>query len=119
MKSFQGEIVSVKELRQKPTAIDSTLHLDIRLPEGVSYNTGENLKIYPQTSKQLITKLLDHLGMNAFSKLTFVTKSKAPFPSGITVEELLTDYIDLQAFLKKSTIKALLDISKSESAKSE
>lgn len=57
--------------------------------------------------------------MSASSMLTFVAKSKLPFPSGITIEELLTEYVDLQAVLKKSTIKALLDIAKSEAAKSE
>lgn len=119
MKSIEGEIISIKELRQKANAIDSTLHVDIRLPENVVYHTGENLKIYPQTSNELIQRLLVHLDINPKSKLTFQSRSKLPFPSGITVENLLTHYIDLQGFLKKTTIKALLEIAKTETAKTE
>ena len=99
--------------------MDSTLHVDIRLPEGVAYNTGDNLKIYPQTSKELISRLLSHLDISPQSCLGFSSKSKLPFPNTITIEDLFTHYIDLQAVLKKTTIKGLLDIAKSESAKRE
>lgn len=119
LRSFEGEIIAIKELRQKPGATDSTLHVDIRLPENASYKTGENLKIYPQTSKELVHKLLNHLDLNPKSTLSFESKSKLPFPSTITVEELFTHYIDLQGYLKKTTIKALQDIAKTENAKTE
>ena len=111
--------MSIKELRQKPTAMDSTFHVDIRLQEGASYNTGENIKIYPQTSQELINRLLSHLNIKPQSKLAFESKSKMPFPTSITVNDLFTHYIDLQSFLKKSTIKALLDMAKTELAKTE
>lgn len=106
-------------MRQKPNAIDSTLHVDIRLPENAIYHTGENLKIYPQTNKELVHKLLVHLQINPSSKLTFKSRSKLPFPSAITAEELMTHYIDLQGTLKKTTIKALLDLAKSDTIKKE
>ena len=119
MNSFEGEIVSTKELRQKPSPTESTLHVEIKLPEGVTYKTAGNLKIYPKTSQALINRLLSHQGWSADTVLTFESKSKLPFPSPIKLTQLLREYVDLQGMLKKSNLKALYEIAKAKSTRDE
>lgn len=119
LQSFEGEIVAIRELRQRPSETDSTLHVDIKLPEGVTYKTAENLKIYPRSNPILVNRLLNHLGLSGDLILQFESKSKLPFKSPISLAELLFEYLDIQGMLKKSSIKQLMDVAINPAVKSE
>ena len=75
--------MAVKELRQVSSAIESTLQVDIKVSPGIAYKTGENLKIYPENSKESVRKALECTGLAHDTVLVFESAGKIPFPSPI------------------------------------
>lgn len=116
MNSHQGEVIAVHELRQVSTTTESTLQVDIRLPEGVVYKTAENLKVYPENSPQLVLKALECVGLASSTRINFFAKGKLPFPNTIDAGELLSKYVDLQGYLSKAAVKNLKDLLPANSA---
>ena len=110
MESFIGTVIAVKELRQVSSATESTLQIDIKLSQGNTYKTGENLKIYPENSKESVRKALECTGLAFDIVLVFETAGKLPFPSHIQASQLFKKFPDLQGPLKKSTIKNLIEM---------
>ena len=82
--------------------------MDIELPNGVTYQTGWNLKLYPQNQQKYIDKALKVLGLSPSQLLSFKSK-KLRFPSVVSVDGFLRNYIDLQSQIKKSQLASLIE----------
>ena len=117
--ALDGKIVEMRDLRQKNTDTGRTLHIELELPQGVSYETASNLVLYPENSEEAVRTVCDKiLGLDVAQKFSLSTNKrfaknrniKKPFPSPITVGDYLRKYIDLQGVLKKTTLKALAEL---------
>jgi len=114
-------VKEVRELRQAPSGVNSTLHVEMSLPSGVTYRTGQNLKFYPQNSPESISQVLECLSLQP-SDLLHISRPNSnllPFPSPISAQELLTHFLDLQGTLTRAHIKNLLQVVKTASIVSE
>lgn len=90
----------------------SKRHLELRLPAGMSYRTGDYLSVLPQNHPELVTRMLTRLGLSAEQMVT--VESDAPsglIPVGVPVrvDDLLTRYTDLSAPATPATIAALAE----------
>jgi len=112
LSAHKAEVVEMRDLRQKNTETGRTIHIEMNLPEGVTYETASNLILYPENCEENVDLVLKNvLELNGDEKFSlrlnkrFSGNIKKPFPSPITVREYLTRWIDLQGVLKKTTLK--------------
>ena len=113
LKAFSATILDIKELRQVASEIESTLLLELKLPEGKSYKTAGNVLLFPENSPDAVKKALECVGLRDEELLVIKpgqTNPKMPCPERITVGNFFRSFVDLQGMLKKSTLKNLAKI---------
>ena len=75
-------------------------HLSLRLPDEVTYKTGDHLLVMPSNRSLLVQRVAKRFSMPLDQKLAVMrnTPGDDPLPIGqeLTVAELLTHYIELQ-----------------------
>ncbi|GAA1614098.1 flavodoxin domain-containing protein [Actinoplanes couchii] len=95
--SSQAVVLENRELVRLP-GHGSKRHLEIRLPEGVTYRTGDYLSVRPENDPVLVTRMLNRLGLRPDRICTIDTdlpESLIPVGHPLTAEELLLRYVDL------------------------
>ncbi len=91
----------------------STRHIELELPETVSYNVGDHLGVIPQNSENLIERVAARFG---FERETYIRlrkqanrKTFLPIEQTISVYRLLRDYVELQEVATRQQIKTLAE----------
>lgn len=98
-------VINVKETRQNLND-GSTLHLELDLSQTpIKYRTAQNLAIFPENTPEKVQELAKMLGFQ-LENLVKLEKSpgndgsskkiKLPFPSPLTVGQILTYFCDFQ-----------------------
>ncbi|MGH9843464.1 MAG: NADPH--cytochrome reductase, partial [Blastocatellia bacterium] len=90
----------------------STRHLELELPEGVTYRAGDHLGVIPHNSDALVERVAARFGFerDAFIRLHRTTNRKTflPVEQTIPVYRLLGDYVELQDVATRSQLQSLL-----------
>jgi NADPH-ferrihemoprotein reductase len=124
LSSSSANLTSIRELRQK-TDDGSTIHVEIDCASaGLSYQTAQNLGIYPENGSDMVNKAAKLLGLN-LSDVFAIEKNpeneqgnfKHPIPSPISIETYLTKFCDLQGSMRKKQLKDLAQFCKNEDNK--
>lgn len=121
------EVLSNSTLVRDPTGLwdfgleaprSDTRHLWLRLPAGAAqpgYQTGDHLAVYPSNDAALVNSLIERLSLNAQARIRLQPQRNLPaglpLDMPLTVQELLTHYLELQdlpsravlAFLQQAT----------------
>jgi cytochrome P450/NADPH-cytochrome P450 reductase len=91
----------------------STRHIELELPEGVSYRAGDHLGVIPHNSSDLVKRAAERFGFtrDPFIRLHRTTSRKTflPVEQTISVWQLLADYVELQDVATRSQIQTLAD----------
>lgn len=94
------QVLANRELQNPETSGRSTRHIEVLLPDGVSYRAGDHLSIVPQNGAALIARAMRRFGFapGAHVELTAAEGRRAALPTGeaISVHRLLADYLELQ-----------------------
>ena len=94
------QVLANRELQNPETSGRSTRHIEVMLPDGVSYRAGDHLSIVPQNGAALIARAMRRFGFapGAHVELTAAEGRRAALPTGeaISVHRLLADYLELQ-----------------------
>lgn len=119
--SPRAMLVAKRELRntsftgcKKGEEVGSTLHLELDLSGcGLTYATADNLAIVPENAPGLVEAIASRLGWDLEEVVDFTPAAdkadfKLPFPSPVSVRDLLTHCVDVQGSVRHSTAKALL-----------
>ncbi|MGO2537180.1 MAG: bifunctional cytochrome P450/NADPH--P450 reductase, partial [Brachybacterium tyrofermentans] len=88
----------------------SKRHLELRLPEGLTYRTGDYLSVLPQNHPDLVTRMLARLGMEGEQTVTIESDApsgRVPVGTPIRVDDLLTRHVDLSAPATAGVFSAL------------
>ena len=108
------KILENRELQNKVSdnfSDRSTRHIEIQLPEGLHYQAGDHLGIFPQNPSHLVEKVCTRFGVksNTIIQLSLQNNSKSHLPlnQAISVEDLLTHYLEIQEVASKSQLKTL------------
>lgn len=91
----------------------STRDIRLRLPEGVRYDTGDHLAVYPQNHPQLVADLCERLDLDPEAIVTLAAPAGAPGARGLPLGEalpvraLLTHFIELQDVVSRQALRTL------------
>jgi cytochrome P450 / NADPH-cytochrome P450 reductase len=92
-------VVENREI-QGPGAGRSTRHIELALPAGVSYETGDHLGVIAHNDEALARRVAARFGFDEHSRVrvtrTAAGKSELPLGQTIGVVRLLRDYVELQ-----------------------
>ncbi|MFD2700321.1 bifunctional cytochrome P450/NADPH--P450 reductase [Paenibacillus shunpengii] len=88
-----------------------TQHIEIELPEGITYQEGDHLGVLAQNSEQQVSRVLKRFGLAGSSHLVLHAegRSSAHLPVGSTVrlDDLLTHSVELQAPATRAQLREL------------
>lgn len=91
--------------------VRSTRHIEIELPDGVTYEPGDHLCVVPKNPPELVERCLKRIGIDADAYIRIESRSqmRGPFPSGSTfsVRRLAERYGELQAVATRKDISVL------------
>jgi len=107
-------ILANRELQSPVEGSDevrSTRHIEIELPDGMSYEPGDHLCVVPVNPPELVERTLERIGIDADAYIRIESRSqmRGPFPSGSTfsVRRLAERYGELQAVATRKDIGVL------------
>lgn len=91
----------------------STRHIELELPEGVTYRAGDHLGVIPHNSESLVKRVAARFGFerDVFIRLKPTTNRKSflPVNQTISVYRLLGDYVELQDVATRGQIQTLAE----------
>jgi cytochrome P450/NADPH-cytochrome P450 reductase len=98
----------------KPFARDKR-HIELELPAGVRYHTGDYLAVLPRNAPQNVQRALKHFGLASDAQLVLSGRgaraSTLPLDRPISAEELFAGYVELTAPATRSDVLRLAEIS--------
>lgn len=93
-------VLANRELQNADNSGRSTRHIEVLLPDGVSYRAGDHLSIVPQNAAALVERAIRRFGFapGAHIMLAAAEGRRAALPVGdaISVHRLLSDFVELQ-----------------------
>jgi len=117
--SFEAQPMTVlvnRELHRKDGAHASdrsTRHIELALPEGVTYRAGDHLGVIPHNNEMLVNRVVARFdfepGTHIRLRRNTNRKSFLPTDRAVAVTQLLTDYIELQDVATRSNIQTLIE----------
>jgi cytochrome P450/NADPH-cytochrome P450 reductase len=117
--SFDAQPMTVlvnRELHRKDGAHASdrsTRHIELALPDGVTYRAGDHLGVIPHNSEALVNRVVARFGFAPGTHIrlrrTTNRKSFLPTDRAVAVTQLLTDYVELQDVATRSNIQTLIE----------
>ncbi|MER5886674.1 cytochrome P450 [Streptomyces sp. NPDC001941] len=95
------EVVEARELVDVEHPLGrSKRYLRLRLPEGVTYRTGDHLAVLPRNPRELVRRVADRFGLDLDRtvRLSARRRSRAALPVDrpLTLRTLLTEFVELQ-----------------------
>ncbi|WP_377890463.1 bifunctional cytochrome P450/NADPH--P450 reductase [Alkalihalobacillus sp. R86527] len=89
----------------------STRHIELMLPDGVSYKEGDHVGILPQNSDEMVNRVLERFSLRGHDHVLLTGDSgKAahlPTDKPVKLQELLSSYVELQDPATRSQIRTL------------
>ena len=78
----------------------STRHIELALPEGVSYHAGDHLGVLPRNRSRAVQRVLDHFKLGGEAQVVIkrddAGKSHLPLDQPIRIAELIAAYVEIQ-----------------------
>lgn len=90
----------------------SKRHLELRLPEGMTYRTGDYLSVLPQNHPELVTRMLTRLALPGDELVTIdsdAPSGRIPVGVPVRVDDLLTRHVDLTAPATQGVLASLAE----------
>ena len=115
LNSKKLKIENIEELRQN-TCNGSTLKIVLSLKDSnIKYNPAENILVYPQNKEESVNTILKYFDIKDsnqlinYKRLNINAESlNLPIPSGITIKEALTEFIDISCHINKLILSKLI-----------
>ena len=101
--SLPADVAQACAIRENRELINagprSTRHIVLALPKGVTYAVGDHLAVAPRNPPERVAAVAAHFGFGPGATIKLIARDgrRAPLPTDtpITVERLLTDYVEL------------------------
>ncbi|KAK4244447.1 cytochrome P450 [Corynascus novoguineensis] len=94
-------------------------HIEIQLPEGITYNVGDYLAVLPVNSKDSINRVMRHFKLSWDSHITIGSDRWTSLPTGtpVPVYDVLGSYVELSQPATKRGILRLAAAAEDEATK--
>lgn len=90
----------------------STLHVEVALPAGVTYQAGDHLGVLPRNDAALVARGLARLGFSPDAHVVIRSNSPSrttlPMGQPVGVAEVLTGYVELQEPASRAQVQTLV-----------
>jgi len=104
-------VLANRELQNADSSGRSTRHIEVLLPDGVSYRAGDHLSIVPENGAALVERAIRRFGFapGAHVMLAAAEGRRAALPVGevISVHRLLSDFVELQLPATRKQIQTM------------
>ena len=89
-------------------------HLGIRLPSGMTYETGDYLAVLPLNPQENVSRAMKHFKISQDATITIKAGSATFLPTGvsISVADLLRGFVELSLPVTKKDLQACLEATK-------
>ncbi|WEH13639.1 cytochrome P450 [Streptomyces sp. VNUA24] len=108
------EVLDTRELVDMSHGLGrSKRFLRLRLPEGVTYRTGDHLAVLPRNPDHLVQRVTDRFGLDPDRTVRLRARRRGrntlPVDRPLTVRRLLTDFVELQDPATREQIAVLAE----------
>ncbi|MEL6792193.1 MAG: cytochrome P450, partial [Pseudomonadota bacterium] len=104
-------VLANRELQNTEASGRSTRHVEVELPAGMTYRTGDHLCIVPRNAVDLVARVEARFGLAPQTqvKLTSASGGTSQLPTGgpVSTRRLLTDYLELQSVASRKNVEVL------------
>lgn len=104
-------ITGNRELQNSQASGRSTRHIEVALPEGLSYRTGDHLSVVPVNSDELVARTLKRFGFSSDAQIRIQTSSadhsQLPVDTPLSVHRLLAQMLELQPVAARRDVATL------------
>jgi len=114
--AFPMKVLANRELHSKddPSPSErSTRHLEVELPEGVTYRAGDHLGVIGHNTETQVKRVAAHFGYDSDSVIRIQKNSNRktfiPVDEPVSVYRLLSNYVELQDVATRKQIRTLAD----------
>lgn len=108
--ALPGYVMENQELQLEGSE-RSTRHIEIALPEGVTYHEGDHLGVLPQNSKELVHRVLARFGLQADDHVVLSgndgSNAHLPLERPVRVFDLLSHSVELQEAATRAQLREL------------
>ncbi|VUC25953.1 unnamed protein product [Clonostachys rosea] len=96
------------------------MHVEIALPEGMSYQPGDYLTVLPMNPRETVSRVLRRFKLPHDALLTIQGEKNMPLPTGVPVSalDILTSYVELSQPATRRNVVDLATIAQSHDDKS-
>jgi cytochrome P450/NADPH-cytochrome P450 reductase len=105
------EVLVNRELQNVEASKRSTRHIEVALPEGLTYFTGDHLSVIPVNSEALVSRVLKRFGFAAGAQIriqsTADDHSQLPVDAPLSVHRLLAQMLELQSVASRRHVATL------------
>ncbi|MDJ0614723.1 MAG: cytochrome P450 [Rhizobiaceae bacterium] len=99
------------ELQNTELSKRSTRHIEIELPAGMEYRTGDHLCIVPRNDRDLVKRVEQRFGLGSKARIQLSSENSdnihLPTGTPISVRYLLTELLELQAPASRKDVETL------------
>ena len=99
----------------------STRHIEVALPEGVSYQTGDHLGVLARNCGAQVKRVAEHFHFDKESQMrlhkTDTRRTHLPIDEPIGIYDLLAEYVELQEPATRTQIKRLVEYTRDPAEK--
>ncbi|EJD54186.1 fatty acid hydroxylase [Auricularia subglabra TFB-10046 SS5] len=102
-------IVKDNKLLTKPGAIDKH-HLEIQLPEGMTYRAGDYLAVLPTNPEASVKRVISRFNLTAEQAITITSSTPTTLPTHrpVNVHEVFSGYVELGQPATRKNIEQLV-----------
>ncbi|RAL21949.1 bifunctional cytochrome P450/NADPH--P450 reductase [Thermoflavimicrobium daqui] len=106
--AVHGTVMENRELQQSGSE-RSTRHIEIELPEGIMYQEGDHLGVFPRNSKENVNRTLRRFGLSGKDQVILtasgVSASHLPLDRPVSLSDLLSYSVELQEAATRAQIR--------------
>lgn len=109
--ALYAKVLDNRELQQEGSG-RSTRHIEIKLPEGISYREGDHLGVFPLNRKELVERVLKRFELNGddqvILKASRLSTAHLPLDRPLKLYDLLSRNVELQGAATRVQIRELV-----------
>ncbi|OLN81295.1 Bifunctional P-450:NADPH-P450 reductase 6 [Colletotrichum chlorophyti] len=117
----EATVVKTKTLTKNGDPKSIKKHIEIKLPDGMTYTAGDYLAVLPINPKESVHRAMRrfHLARDAYLSIKTDGPTSLPIDTSVPANDLLSSYIELSQPATKRNLLNLAEHAKDEATKSE
>ena len=114
-----GTVVQNKVLNEASEIGPEKRHLEVKLPEGQTYRTGDYLAVLPTNPTEIVARVLKRFNLSADTHLKIASATDTFFPTNhpVSAFDILSGYVELGQPITKKQLETVAGLCENEEEK--